>query len=300
MLRSIQAFEAAARHGNFGKAAEELGVTPAAVGQHVRSLEAWTGTKLFKRQGSGSNRLLLTERGAAALIDFKAGLDRVALGLDELRINRSSRPLIVTASHSFVSCWLLPRLPDFSARHPRIELRLEVNDGLIDIEGGDADVGLRFGAGTWGDLIAHKLLDEEVFPVCSPAWAERYKGMALAEIFASSVLIQDKSIPHLKIFPTWDEWLSKIGASPGASEKRLEINSSATVIQAAVGGQGIALARRAFVESELRNGRLVRLAEEVTWSLGWNYYVVHRADDAKREAVRAFVAWAQGMACDRT
>ncbi|TDU26500.1 LysR family transcriptional regulator [Panacagrimonas perspica] len=296
MLRSIQAFEAAARHGNFGKAAEELGVTPAAVGQHVRALESWTGTKLFKRQGSGSNRLTLTERGAVALVDFKAGLDRVAMGLEGLRTNDPSRPLVVTASHSFVSCWLLPRLPSFSARHPEIELRLEVNDGLVDIEGGDADVGLRFGGGTWDGLVAQKLMEEEVFPVCSPAWAKRFEEVQLEEVFSSSVLIQDKSIPHLKIFPTWEEWLAKIGARPGPSEKRLEINSSATVIQAAVGSQGIALARRAFVESELSTGRLVRLAGNVTWALGWSYYVVHRPEDALREAVRAFVSWAEEAA----
>lgn len=300
MLRSIQAFEAAARHGNFGKAAEELGVTSAAVGQQVRALESWTGTKLFKRQGSGSNRLILTERGAAAVVDFKAGLDRVAMGLEELRGDHSSRPLVVTASHSFVSCWLLPRLPSFSTRHPDIELRLEVNDGLIDIEGGDADVGLRFGGGTWEGLVAHKLLEEEVFPVCSPAWAQRFGGMKFEEVFASSVLIQDKSIPHLKIFPTWEEWLAKIGARPSPSEKRLEINSSATVIQAAVGGQGIALARRAFVETELSTGRLVRLADDVTWALGWSYYAVHRPEDANREAVRAFVCWAEDAAAGRT
>ena len=299
MLRSIQAFEAAARHGNFGRAGEELGVTPAAVGHHVRLLESWTGVKLFKRQASGSNRLVLTDRGAAALVDFKAGFDRVAVGLEGLRGSEPSKPLVVTATHSFVSCWLLPRLPSFSKRYPNIELRLEVNDGLVDIESGDADVGLRFGTGVWGDLVAHKLMDEEAFPVCSPDWVHRNKGMPLAGLFASSVLIQDKTISHLKVFPTWDEWLAKIGASPGLSDKRLEINSSATVIQAAVGGHGIALARRALVEHELQNGYLIRLAEDVTWAVGWCYYVVHRAHDERREAVRAFVDWVQAEAVPR-
>lgn len=291
MLRSIQAFEAAARYGNFSKAAEELGVTPAAVGHHVRSLESWTGAMLFKRQASGTNRLVLTDRGAAALVDFKAGLDRVALGLKGLRDNDVSKPLAVTATHSFVSCWLLPRLPSFSKRYPNIELHLEVNDGLVDIESGDADVGLRFGTGVWGNLASHKLMDEEAFPVCSPDWAQRNKGVPLVELLASSVLIQDKTISHLKVFPTWDEWLAKIGASPGPSEKRLEINSSATVIQAAVAGHGVALVRRALVESEMKSGHLIRLAEDVTWAVGWSYYVVHRTHDERREAVRAFVDW---------
>ncbi len=293
MLRSIQAFEAAARHGNFGKAAEELGVTATAVGQHVRSLESWTGAKLFKRETSGSNRLVLTSLGATALVDFKAGLDRVAAGLDSLRGTEPTRPLVVTASHSFASCWLLPRLPNFSERYPSIELRLEVNDGLVDIESGDADVGLRFGSGQWGELVAHKLMNEEVFPVCSPDWAARHGEQPLCELLAKAVLIHDKSLSRLNVLPTWDEWLAKLGTCPSTPDRGLEINSSAGAIQAAMGGHGVALVRRAFVENELRRGQLLRLAPDVTWSIGWSYYAVHRAQDERKEAVRAFVEWAR-------
>jgi len=123
MLRGLQAFEAVARHGSYSGAAQELGVTSAAIGQQVRSLEAWTGTVLFQRLGSGSQRLVPTPTARSVLPQLESGLDQIALALSQLR--RPSDHLVLTASQAFVSGWLLPRLDRLAASHPQLGVRLE-------------------------------------------------------------------------------------------------------------------------------------------------------------------------------
>lgn len=290
MLRSIQAFEAAARHENYAGAASELSVTPAAVGQQVRALEAWLGAPLFRRLASGANRLVLTDAAAAALPDFKLGFDRLHAGLNRLR--QGQRPLVTVAvSQGFMARWLLPRLERFTAAWPAIELRLDVSDRLADIEHGEADVGIRCGAGQWQGVSVRHLMDEEMFPVCSPSLLDGAAPPADAAALAALPLVHDLTMAHAGVFPTWRQWLARQGVKPPGSEQGLRINSSAAVVQAALNGQGVALARRAFVADELRAGRLLRLLPEVHWPIRWAYYVVAADEPELREPVRLFVEW---------
>jgi LysR family glycine cleavage system transcriptional activator len=290
MLRAIQAFEAAARHGNYLGAATELSVTPAAVGQQVRALEGWLGAPLFRRLTSGANRLILTDAAAAALPEFKLGFDQLDLGLRRLR--QGQRPLVTIAvSQGFVARWLLPRLDRFAAAWPQVEVRLDVSDRLADIEHGEADLGIRCGPGEWRGVLAKRLMDEEVFPVCSPSLLDGAHGPTNASELARMPLIHDLTMPQAGVFPSWSDWLGKQEVRLPKGVQGLQINSSAAVVQAALNGQGVALARRAFVSDELRAGRLVRLLPEVQWAIRWAYYVVHTESAASREPVNAFIEW---------
>lgn len=184
MLRALQAFEATARYGNYVDAASELSVTPAAVGQQVRALEAWLGTPLFKRVSSGQNRLTLTEAASAALPEFAEGFDRLNAGLRRIRIHAARKMITVSVSQAFVARWLLPRLDDFTRRNPDIDVRLDVTDRLTDIEHGEADIGIRCGSGTWTGLQSIKLMTRKfsrcVLMPCSTGNARPKQSMILA------------------------------------------------------------------------------------------------------------------------
>lgn len=291
MLRSIQAFEAAARCENYTDAAAELSVTPAAVGQQVRALEAWLGTPLFRRLGFGANRLVLTEAARAALPQLRDGLDKLDAGLQRLRQHRTRSMVTISASQAFVARWLLPRLERFTSQHPQVDVRLDVSDRLVDIEHGEADLAIRCGPGVWGNLNAIKLMDEDVFPACSPALLRGLAHPTTARELAELTLIHDMTATQPGVFPSWAAWLAAHGVEGPATDRGLRINSPAAVLQAALNGHGVALARRAFVADELRSGSLVRLLPEVSWPIPWGYYIVSTARTLDTGAMQAFVNW---------
>lgn len=300
MLRAIQAFEAAARHENYAGAAAELSVTPAAVGQQVRALESWLDTPLFRRLGSGSRRLVLADGARAALPEFKEGLDRLDAGLRRLRQQGQRSVVTVSASQAFVARWLLPRLHRFTEAHAHIDVRLDVSDRLVDVEHGEADLGIRCGPGRWRGVQSVRLMSEEVFPVCSPALlAERGAPRTGAQL-ARLTLIHDAVAAPRDVFPTWATWLAAQGVEGAVATRGLQINASAAVIQAALNGQGVALARRAFVADELQTGRLMRLLPQVHWPIAWSYHLVFTPEAIERAAAAAFVSWLKAEVADLT
>jgi LysR family transcriptional regulator, glycine cleavage system transcriptional activator len=290
-LKAIQAFEAAARNASYVGAAAELNVTPAAIGQQVRALEAWLGTSLFHRLDSGSSRLQLTEEAKLALSDFHQGFNLLESGLQKLRERRSRDIVTVTASQAFVAKWLLPRLENFTNLNPKIDIRLDVSDRLLDLAHGDADIGIRCGSGQWPNLIAKKLMDEEIFPVCSPSLLHNKNTLRRPNDLAKQTLIHDATMKREEIFPTWSHWLEFFKCNASAAERGLQINASAAVIQAAISGHGIALARRALVEDDINSGRLIRLFPDHAWPIEWSYFVVYHANAIKKPSVNAFYQW---------
>jgi LysR family glycine cleavage system transcriptional activator len=173
-LNALRAFEASARHGSFSGAARELNVTAAAVGQLVRGLEDWIGSPLFHRSPSGQSRLVPTESAARGLPDIRAGLDRLSLGLERLREATASGVLTVAVSPAIAAKWMLPRIDRFQAQWPNTDVRLDTGLKLIDYAAQGIDIGVRYGGGHWTGLTAEKLMDEQVFPVCSPALRESW------------------------------------------------------------------------------------------------------------------------------
>jgi LysR family transcriptional regulator, glycine cleavage system transcriptional activator len=290
-IKAIQAFEVTARKGSFVAAATELNVTPAAVGQQVRALESWLGVPLFRRLEHGSKRLVATEAAEAALLDLRDGFARIESGVRKLRERRASDVITVTASQAFVAKWLLPRLEDFSVSCPRIDVRLEVTDRLVDLAHGEADIAVRCGAGRWSGISATRLMDEEVFPVCSPELLHAIGGLRDVRALAKQNLIHDATMKNEMVFPTWEQWFAQTGVRGGEATRGLKINSSAAVIQAAINGQGFVLARRVLVADDLKNKRLVRLFPAIQWPVRWSYFVVCTQSSLAKPSIKAFHDW---------
>ena len=289
-LNALRAFEASARHQSFSLAAQELNVTPAAVGQLVRTLEDWLGSPLFVRSTSGRARLVTTEVAEQALPDIRAGLERLAVGLERLRSGSAGGVLTVTVSPAFAAKWLLPRIERFQAAWPETDLRLDTSLKPVDFVAQRIDVGVRYGRGLWPGLAAEKLMDEEVYPVCAPALLATATLQAPGDL-RGQVLIHDQSVDTSTGFASWQAWLRHAGVQGVPTDRGLRINNSAAVLQAAVDGQGVALARSVMAHDDLAVGRLVRLFPQVRLESTLAYYVVYRPECIAQPKVAAFRDW---------
>ena len=288
-LNALRAFEASARHESFSAAAAELYVTPAAVGQLVRTLEDSLGTQLFHRGTSGRTRLAPTEAARRALPDIRAGLDRLRIGVERLKEASPSGVLTVTVSPAFAAKWLLPRIERFQSAFPETDVRLDVSIQILDFVTRGIDIGVRYGTGTWPGLAIDKLMDEEIFPVCSPALLRHHRLRKPSDL-ASVKLIHDLSVDARSGFATWSAWLEKAGADV-ETKRGLRINNSAAVLQAAIDGHGVALARSPMVRDDLAAGRLVRLFPDIEFASALGYYVVYRPECATLPRLVAFRDW---------
>lgn len=289
-LNALRAFEASARHQGFAAAAAELHVTPAAVGQLVRTLEGWLGTPLFVRASGGRSRLVPTEAAERALPDIRAGFERLAQGLERLKEGSTQGVLTVTVSPAFAAKWLLPRLERFQASWPDLDVRLDTSLKPLDFAVHRIDIGVRYGTGCWPGLKALKLMEEEVYPVCSPRWLAAHPVHRLRDL-ARQTLIHDRSLDGHAGFPSWRDWFDQAGVEGVASTRGLQINNAAAVLQAAIEGQGIALARSVMAGDDVASGRLVRLFPQVSCASPMAYHVVYRAETEALPKLAAFRDW---------
>ncbi|MDZ5460735.1 transcriptional regulator GcvA [Azohydromonas lata] len=290
-LNALRAFEASARHQSFSAAAAELHVTPAAVGQLVRALEEWLGTPLFHRGTSGRARLIATEAAERALPDIRAGFDRLTLGLERLKEASASGVLTVTVSPAFAAKWLLPRIDRFQTAWPDTDVRLDTSLKPVDFVAQRVDIGVRYGAGSWPGLVADKLMDEEVYPVCSPELLRKHWRLRKPKDLGRETLIHDLSMDGHAGFPSWDAWLQKAGVTDVATTRGMKINNSAAVLQAAIDGHGVALARSVMAHDDLATGRLVRLFPEISFVSPLAYFVVYRAECSNLPKLVPFRNW---------
>jgi LysR family glycine cleavage system transcriptional activator len=290
-LNALRAFEASARHQSFSSAAAELNVTPAAVGQLVRSLEEWLGEPLFLRNTSGRSRLVPTDAAERALPDIRAGFDRLTIGLSRLRESSRSGVLTVAVSPSFAAKWLLPRIERFHERCPEIDVRLDTNLKLVDFTAQNIDIGVRYGRGSWPGLVSEKLMDEQIYPVCSPGWLAKNGKLASPRDLAGKALIHDLSVDARVGFASWADWLQRAGATKVDASRGMQINNSAAVLQATIDGHGVALARSVMTRDDLASGRLVRLFPKMEWASELAYYIVYRAECASLPKLVAFREW---------
>lgn len=290
-LNALRAFEAAARHLSFTRAAAELHVTQAAVSHQIKGLEDWLGTPLFRRV----NRALeLTEAGHAYRVPVSEALGLIADATGRLFRQENGGVLTVSTMPSFASKWLVLRLGRFQAAHPDIEVRLHTSSQLVDFAGRDVDVGIRLGRGQWPGVLAERLMTEDVFPVCAPALRDGPKPIRTpADLLRHTLLHDDYLI-------TWSAWFAAAAAGgamaggtppPGAEVDRgPRYSDSALLLQAAMAGQGVALARRVLVADDLAAGRLVRLFD-VTLPGEYAYYVVTPSHGRIPAKVRLFRDW---------
>ena len=247
-LNALRAFEAAARPLNFRLAAEELGVTQGAVAQHVRSLEADLGLKLFDRL---PRALALTAPGRGYADHLRRAFALMAEATSALRPEPLRSTISVTPT--FASKWLIPRLPDFDSAHPQVELRVLASETLANFQSDGVDVAVRQGHPPFGPgLVADLLFEQEIVAVCSPALLPDPPHPLATDELDRFALLHDAH-------DLWPEFAEQaLGRPLPATSKQARFNQTSLAIDAAIAGQGLAVASGFLVERDLAAGRLAR------------------------------------------
>jgi LysR family glycine cleavage system transcriptional activator len=286
-LNALRAFEAAARHMNFSRAADELSVTPGAVSQQIQNLEDFIGSSLFRRTPKG---LLLTDAAQTALPALRDAFDKLGEAANQLTAAVDGRRVTVTAAPSFAAKWLVPRLGRFETAHPEVDVWLTAGMELVDFASGEVDVAIRYGSGRYPGLEVTRLMSETVIPVASPALlAER--PIAVLEDLTHHTLLHDGSPDADESCPDWPMWLAARGIKGVDGARGARFNQSSLVIEAAANGRGIALAKGTLAQADLDAGRLIAPFEASSTPLDFAYYLVHPKAKGRLKQVRAFSAW---------
>lgn len=281
-LNALYAFEVAARHGSFTKAAAELHVTQTAVSHQVKQLETELDVLLFRRTGRS---VVLTPAGLAWQAELARVFERLRDANRRLRAEAKSERRVVslTTIPSFGTRWLIPRLGSFLAAHPDIDLRISTSDALVDFASDSVDVGIRFGRGRYPGLRSEKLLDDHFVVVATPAHAAKVRR---PRDLLEQVLLSDDHDD------AWPRFAESVGLAIPSTTKRRRITDSGLLVEAAARGQGVALARRSLIVDELRTDRLRILLPEVpTIPVGFAYHLVGLRETFRRPEVAAFREW---------
>jgi DNA-binding transcriptional LysR family regulator len=279
-LLALQAFELAARTGSFKAAAAALHITASAVSHRIAGLERTLGAKLFER---GPRGVVLAPAGAALAATTGHAFGDLSRAL--ARQSSGSRRLRVSAVPIFASHWLLPRLGQFLADHPEIELQVEASPRMADMEVGLVDVALRYGDGQWPGVSAERIMDLETVPVAAPALVRRLKLGAPADLARA---------PLIRVSPfgaSWTDWAAAAGLEAVRFERRkgVQVDGMGAALRAAAHGLGVALAFDPVIDSEIRSGALVRVGPGVT-SRG-QIWLVCRPRERSLPAIRALRQW---------
>jgi LysR family glycine cleavage system transcriptional activator len=285
-LNALRAFETAARHMNFTRAAEELSVTPGAVSQQIQNLEDYVGAALFKRTAKG---LLLTDAAQTALPALREAFDRLQEASELLTASVDGRRVTVSAAPSFAAKWLVPRLGRFEGAHPEVDVWLSAGMELVDFNSGEVDLAIRYGSGHYAGLEITRLMSETVIPVASPALLAT-RPLERLEDLAQHTLLHDGSPDADESCPDWTMWLAARGVRDIDGARGPRFNQSSLVIEAAMNGRGVALAKRALAQADLDAGRLATVLDIAT-EVDFAYYVVHPKARGRLPQVRAFVGW---------
>jgi LysR family glycine cleavage system transcriptional activator len=293
-LNSLRAFEAAARHLSFKHAADELHVTPAAVSHQIRALEEYCGTPLFRRM---TRALRLTEAGQAALPLLRDGFDKLAAAAAAMEAKGRVGILTVSVAPSFGAKWLVPRLDRFRAAHPEFDVRVDATDALTSFASDGVDVALRYGRGTYRNLRAERLMGEVAFPVCSPRLLKNGPRLAKPEDLRLHTLVHVQWKMEDDAAPNWRMWLRAAGVEGVDAERGPRFSADSMAVDAAIEGQGVALAGAALVGGDLKAGRLVRpFPPSVCQATAFSYYLVYPETKAGDPKVSAFREWVQAEA----
>ncbi|BDB26746.1 LysR family transcriptional regulator [Cupriavidus sp. P-10] len=283
-LPCLVAFEAAMRHGNFTRAAAELHLTQSAISRQVAQLERFLGKKLFER---GPRALSLTVSGQQYAEQIQRLLVDCAEATESVMRRKGSTELTVAASSGVSTLWIAPRLAQFRAEHPDVQVRLFVSDGLASLVDTSFDVALYYlREGPPQGLAAQRLYDEEVVPVCAPGYL-RGRRLAVADLPGETLLVLEDA---QRQWMSWPAWLAQNGLGKARVQNTVVSNAYPILVQLAIEGHGIVLGWRHMIDGCLKDGRLVR-ACEASATLGGGYYALWHRDRVETSVARTFRQW---------
>lgn len=280
-LRAITVFHTAARAGSVSRAAQELGVTPSAVSQQIAALEVHLGTSLMAKAG---RRVVLTEAGERYFEMIAENIDRISEATQNARGHLSSRSLIVRATPSLATKWVLPRLNRFLDANPDLDVRIDATNEPTDFSREGVDVEIRHGEGNWAGLFVEGIAEERFFPVCAPAFS-------VPAALEPSDLPSHRLIHSVKSQMQWERWFAAAGVATTAAWRRVLFDRSHMAIDAAVNGIGIALESDLMMWRELRDGVLVCPVKDPPPASRVTQWLVCPHDRLRRRRVRAFIDW---------
>ena len=286
-LDGLRAFEVAARHLNFTEAANELLVTQGAVSQRIKVLERELGVALFDRLARG---LVLTEQGKRLAEGVRQGLGEIDRALSDLARAGHDGPLVVSVLPSFATRWLVPRLHRFAKLHPGIQLQVLSEQALADLRNSRVHAALRFGGGNYPGLVTNTIMGDAVAPVCSPGLLDGLRGPVRLQDLGTLPILHDTSTEGDGSGTDWASWLDFAGAAGLHLPEGQRFNQADHVIDAAVSGLGVALARVSLVGADLALRRLVRLPLPAMTTL-YSYHLVCNAELKSNPKLIQFRDW---------
>jgi LysR family glycine cleavage system transcriptional activator len=282
-LNGLRAFEAAARHLSFTRAAAELNVTQTAISHQIRRLEEQLGLRLFVRK---ARALALTRAAGDYLPAIRTAFDDLRRATARLQRPERDGLLTVSTTASLAAKWLVTRVASFQEAHPGIEVRITTSTHLVDFQGEAVDMAVRYGRGNWPGLRTQWLMAEEFFPVCSPALMRGPKALRRPEDLAHHALLHGTVGRE-----DWQLWLTAAGLPVSLALRRgLSFDQAFMALQAAMDGLGVALGRSSLVAADIAAGRLVVPFETVLPSDA-GYYIVAPEETADTAKIALFRDW---------
>jgi LysR family transcriptional regulator, glycine cleavage system transcriptional activator len=288
-LRSLRAFDAAALHLNFSRAASDMAVTPAAISHQIKELESQLGVPLFTRT---SRSMRLTREGEILYTAAHESLEVLSRALMRIKRLENRQQVRVSVSPSLAAKWLVPRLDRFLALQPGADVRVDVSHAVVDFDREDIDVAIRFGEGKYPGLRSHLLFQDTVFPVCSPRIITREKPLKTPRDLLKHTLIHLDWEAQGSQWPNWKMWMKASGISEFDDRTGLHFGQTAFAVQAAIDGLGVALGDSNLVADDLAAGRLVKPFDlSLRAPKQFAYYLITRLDAADAPMVNAFREW---------
>ncbi|MEH6422326.1 LysR substrate-binding domain-containing protein [Pseudomonas sp. CGJS7] len=293
--RALRTFEAAARHLNFTRAADELGLTPAAVSHQIKEIEEQLGLTLFVRT---SRSIQLTAAGIELYDATRTALDTLHRAAARARrLNRGTTQLRVSLSARFASNWLLPRLPQLKAAHPELELTFDISDELRDFDTDDVDVAIRFGAGRYPKTRAQRLFDTTIVAVCRPALLQSDARPQHPRDLAEHTLCYVDWKTDDMTWPNWSMWMAAAGIEDFDDRRCVGFPDSGFVVQSVIDSGAIGLADLDMIGNDLAQGRLARLFDiGLAMGGGYAYHLVYPDSAAADPRIVAFGEWLRQQA----
>lgn len=293
-MTALLQFEAVARHNSFTLAGAELGVSQAAVSKQIKLLEENVGTQLFQRM---HRNIYLTEAGQTLFAIISEALQKIASGFDQILEGNEKEEIVLSSTAPVSQFRIMPRLNTLVDALPHVRLRLSTQMFLGDLKAPDFDMDIRFGNGHWDDGEAILLFEEEVFPVCSPAWLARNPMPSTLEDLTTAGLLDAEATSEGWI--TWPAWFKELGANYSKLTINLRCSLYTDAIHAAVNGYGIALGWGRMVDHLIDSGELVKLEPFVVRPKKSYYLIVPKGRPVTAN-VTAVVQWLQSKAVPPT